>query len=123
MLNRHECITTDRNAVLVHEDGFEVRHRNQTYGRFRVQWAIDLLAHELLYKREVVAAIGIQPAVYGDMDGLGLPMRVREIAILVFAATHETVKLGHSKARRAEIVENTLADHGLERFVVHTWQR
>lgn len=105
-----------RHGVLLSDDGFHVVHRNRSFGLFTVQWALDLLALELIFDGVQVASLGIAPAVHADLDGLGLPTRVREIAIIVFAASHEAIQLNLPEFDRVNLIANTLLDHGLERF-------
>lgn len=109
---------SSRHGVILSPHGFHVVHRNRCFGAFHVEWAVDLLSLELCYQTEVVASLGVTPSLFADMDGLGLPLRVREVAIIVFAATHEGIRTGMPERARTNLVENTLADHGLDHFSI-----
>lgn len=118
MNEQKRAMRQERHGIWLDDAGFEVRHRNVTFGPFRTRWALDLSAMELTFRAEQVAAVGVQPCVYADFTDTGLPQRVRQIATIVFAAIHEGVQRGLPESQRPEVVRNTLADHGLERFRV-----
>lgn len=107
-----------RHAVAYGDSGFDVVHRNRTYGPFRIEWALDLYAIELHYRHAHVATLGQSTSLYADLSETGLPTRVCEIAIIVFAAAHEGIRLGMDPCDQRSLVANTLADHGLERFAL-----
>ena len=101
-----------------HRLRFEIVHRRRCYGPFRVEWAVDLTALELRFDKALVASIGITPAAYADLSGQGLPDRVRQLAVVVFAAAHESLNVGLAEEHRCELIGDTLEEHGLSRFRV-----
>ncbi|MCA9078999.1 MAG: hypothetical protein KDA58_00510 [Planctomycetaceae bacterium] len=102
------------------ETRFWVIHRRLEYGPFDYEWSQDFRGVELTYQGTKFGEICSAQEIHADLKEFALPMRVVQVASLVFGCMLLGVKSGFSAGERASLLNNTLLDHGCGHFVTPT---
>ena len=99
------------------ETQFWVIHRRTEYGPFDYDWSADLRGMELLYQGTKFGEVCSCDEIFADMKEFQLPMRVVEVASVVFGCVVLGVCAGFSAAERSTLLADTLHEFDCHEFL------
>ena len=86
---------------------FWVTHRRREFGPFDYEWSREFDGIELWYGGQKFGEICSEDEIFADLKEFHLPMRVVEVASVVFGSTLRSILSGHS-ARERRLDEHSL---------------
>lgn len=95
---------------------FWVIHRRTEYGPFDYEWSMDFRGIELMYQGRKFGEVCSEREIFADMREFTLPMRVVEVASLVFGCVLVGITKGQSSWERQAFLKQTLLDYGCSQF-------
>lgn len=96
---------------------FWVTHRNLEYGPFDYEWCEDLRGIELHYCGVKFGEVCNIHDLFADMKEFGLPMRVVEVACVIFGSTLLGMTSGFSPQERDSLLHENLKRFECEDFL------
>jgi hypothetical protein len=96
---------------------FWVVHRRREFGPFDYEWSRELDGIELCYCGRKFGEICSEDEIFADLAEFKLPLRVVEVASVVFGSTLRSILSGHSAPERREMLTRLLTEHGCEAFL------
>ncbi len=96
---------------------FWVVHRRREFGPFDYEWSRELDGIELWYSGQKFGEICSEDEIFADLAEFRLPLRVVEVASVVFGATLRSILSGHSAVERRLALMRLLTEHGYEAFL------
>lgn len=99
-----------------HETQFWVIHRRTEYGPFDYEWSQDFCGVELMYRGQKFGEVCSEDEIFADLREFRLPMRVVEVASVVFGSLLHSLKRGLNQQQRSEHLEYVLTHHGCGDF-------
>lgn len=99
-----------------HETQFWVIHRRTEYGPFDYEWSSDFRGVELLYRGCKFGEVCSANEIFADLKEFSLPMRVVEVASVVFGSQLVGISRGLSSVERFDLLTSTLREHDCSEF-------
>lgn len=99
------------------ETSFWVIHRRTEYGPFDYEWSQDFCGIELTYCGKKFGEVCSEREIFADLKEFGLPMRVVEVASVVFGSFLHSLKRGLNSEQRARHLSEALRTYGCADFV------
>jgi hypothetical protein len=96
---------------------FWVVHRHREYGPFDYEWSRDFDGLELCYRGKKFGEICSEDEIFADLKEFHLPMRVVQVASVVFGATLLSILQGLSRDERRDMLAMQLTRHGCGSFI------
>jgi hypothetical protein len=96
---------------------FWVVHRRREFGPFDYEWSRELDGIELWYGGQKFGEICSEDEIFADLKEFKLPLRVVEVASVVFGSTLKSILAGHSARQRRLDLIRLLTEHGCEQFL------
>ena len=96
---------------------FWVVHRRREFGPFDYEWSREFDGIELWYSGCKFGEICSEDEIFADLKEFQLPLRVVEVASVVFGATLRSILAGHSAVERRSDLIHLLTEHGCEAFL------
>jgi len=96
---------------------FWVLHRRREFGPFDYEWSRELDGIELWYSGQKFGEICSEDEIFADLAEFKLPLRVVEVASVVFGSTLRSILSGHSPLERRSDLIRLLTEHGYEAFL------
>lgn len=89
---------------------FWVIHRRREYGPFDYEWSDGLCGIELHYQGIKFGEVCSVHELFADMKQFGLPMRVVEVACVVFGSTLLGITNGLNSQEKSYLLAQTMKD-------------
>lgn len=99
---------------------FWVTHRNREYGPFDYEWSEDLRGIELHYCGVKFGEVCSVHDLFADMREFALPMRVVEVACVVFGSTLLGITGGFSSHERNALLAEKMRAFNCDDFMNET---
>lgn len=96
---------------------FWVTHRRREYGPFDYEWSEDLRGIELHYQGTKFGEVCSVHELFADMKEFGLPMRVVEVACVVFGSSLLGITGGFNSQERQELLTDTLREFNCDEYL------
>ena len=96
---------------------FWVVHRRREFGPFDYEWSRELDGIELWYSGHKFGEICSEDEIFADLQEFKLPLRVVEVASVVFGSTLRSILAGDSARERRLNLIRLLTEHGCEAFL------
>lgn len=96
---------------------FWVIHRRREYGPFDYEWSVDFSGIELHYQGVKFGEVCSVHELFADMKEFGLPMRVVEVACVVFGCTLLGISAGFNDSERGELLSSVLREFHCDDFL------
>jgi hypothetical protein len=96
---------------------FWVVHRRREFGPFDYEWSRELDGIELWYSGHKFGEICSEDEIFADLAEFRLPLRVVQVASVVFGSTLQSILAGDSARERRLKLIRLLTEHGYERFL------
>ncbi|WP_417851689.1 hypothetical protein [Thalassoglobus sp.] len=96
---------------------FWVTHRRREYGPFDYEWSEDLRGIELHYQGVKFGEVCSVHELFADMREFGLPMRVVEVACVVFGSSLLGITGGFNSQERDKMLTETLREFHCGDFI------
>ncbi|MDA7503588.1 hypothetical protein OAF98_02265 [Planctomicrobium sp.] len=108
---------TDSKGLRFEDTRFWVTHRRCEYGPFDYEWSEDLRGIELHYCGVKFGEVCSVHDLFADMKEFGLPMRVVEVACVVFGSSLLGITGGFSAKERDTLLANNLRQFDCDDFL------
>ena len=108
---------SDAHGLRFHDTQFWVIHRRSEYGPFDYEWSPDFRGVELTYRGAKFGEICSIDEIYADLREFRLPMRVVEVASVVFGCMMVGMSNGYSQAEREALLVETLHEYDCADFI------
>jgi len=99
------------------ETRFWVIHRRREYGPFDYEWSHDFRGIELHYRGVKFGEVCSIHELFADMKEFELPMRVVEVACVVFGCTLLGISSGFNAQERGALLTDTLREFDCDDFL------
>lgn len=96
---------------------FWVVHRRREFGPFDYEWSREFDGIELWYGGRKFGEICSEDEIFADLAEFKLPLRVVEVASVVFGSTLRSILAGDSARERRLSLIRLLTEHGCEQFL------
>ena len=96
---------------------FWVVHRRREFGPFDYEWSREFDGIELWFSGQKFGEICSEDEIFADLAEFKLPLRVVEVASVVFGSTLRSILAGDSARERRLNLIRLLTEHGCEQFL------
>lgn len=107
----------DSKGLRFEDTRFWVTHRRCEYGPFDYEWSEDLRGIELHYCGVKFGEVCSVHDLFADMKEFGLPMRVVEVACVVFGSSLLGITGGFSAKERDSLLHHNLRQFRCDDFL------
>lgn len=112
-----ELPTPQPHGLRFHDTQFWVIHRRTEYGPFDYEWNVDFRGVELHYRGRKFGEVCSVHEIFADMKEFRLPMRVVEVASVVFGCLLVGLSKGLNAGERMELLAEMLREFNYGEFV------